>query len=290
MNKFKSHFKFDKQERSGIFFLLLFIVLLQIGYFAYKSYVVSNDKINFVLDVNNQAAINHLKNEKLQEGTYKMYPFNPNYITDYKGYQLGMSVEEIDRLHSFRSAKKFVNSSKEFQKVTRVSDSLLSVIAPFFKFPDWVRNQAKKKSAIKVVDSKRKSIVKKDLNKVTAEELKLISGVGDKLSARIVKYRNRLGGFITEKQLYEVYYLDAEVANKVLKMYTIQSKPSIMKIDINASSAYEISQLVYINYNLSKKIVQYREDNNGIKSFSELLNIEGFPSEKIDIISLYLQL
>jgi hypothetical protein len=28
----------------------------------------------------------------------KVYPFNPNFITDYKGYKLGMSVQEIDRL------------------------------------------------------------------------------------------------------------------------------------------------------------------------------------------------
>ncbi len=33
----------------------------------------------------------------------KIFPFNPNYITDYKGYSLGMSNEEIDRLHQFRA-------------------------------------------------------------------------------------------------------------------------------------------------------------------------------------------
>jgi hypothetical protein len=37
MKNFKPHFKFNKQERSGIFFLLLFLVAVQIGYFIYDT-------------------------------------------------------------------------------------------------------------------------------------------------------------------------------------------------------------------------------------------------------------
>jgi hypothetical protein len=61
----------------------------------------------------------------------KIYPFNPNFITDFKGYKLGMSVTEIDRLLAFRKTNRYVNSAAEFQQVTQVSDSLLAQIAPF---------------------------------------------------------------------------------------------------------------------------------------------------------------
>jgi hypothetical protein len=46
-----------------------------------------------------------------------------------------MSVQEID-LMEYRKGNKYVNSPKEFQAVTQVSDSLLNV-SPYFKFPDW---------------------------------------------------------------------------------------------------------------------------------------------------------
>ena len=36
-----------------------------------------------------------------------------------------MSTEEINRLHAYRATNKWVNSVKEFQGVTKVSDSLL---------------------------------------------------------------------------------------------------------------------------------------------------------------------
>ena len=88
----------------------------------------------------------------------------------------------------------------------------------------------------------------------------------------------------------EVYYLDSDVAHRVLMNYEIITKPIVNKININKASAYEISQLVYLKYAISKEIVAYREKNNRIESFNDLINIEGFPSEKLDIISLYLQL
>ena len=40
----------------------------------------------------------------------------------------------------FRESNQWVNSAKEFQQVTKVSDSLLATISPYFKFPDWVTN------------------------------------------------------------------------------------------------------------------------------------------------------
>jgi hypothetical protein len=84
-----------------------------------------------------QSKVDSLKVEK-QNYIPKIYPFNPNFITDYKGSKLGMSVAEIDRLLNFRKTNQYVNSASEFQKVTQVSDSLLNTISPYFKFPDWV--------------------------------------------------------------------------------------------------------------------------------------------------------
>ena len=52
-----------------------------------------------------------------------------------------MTTKEIDRLHAYRKLNKFVNSIKEFQKITKVSDTLLSKMSPYFKFPDWVNKR-----------------------------------------------------------------------------------------------------------------------------------------------------
>ena len=295
-----SQFKFNKQQRSGIFFLLLIIVVLQIGYYVFDQVGRIDAKEPLTIDLELQAKIDSLKNRASQKDSIKIYPFNPNFITDYKGYVLGMSVDEIDRLFAFRKQNNFVNSPEEFQKVTWVSDSLLDAISPYFKFPEWTLSSRQSTEGSKQFSKEgsgspppgRLAVDKeiKDLNTATAEELKSISGIGDKLSARIIKFRDRLGGFVVDAQLYDVYGLSPEVAEKTLKRYQVLTPPKINKININTASAAELAKLVYIPYKVGQRIVDYRTEVGAIKSYSELTQIEDFPSDKIDRIKLYLAL
>ena len=292
MKNLKSHFKFNKQERSGIFFLILFLIIIQVGYVVYDTYQI-HEKYPLNIDSNFQVRIDSLKNVALKNDTVKVYPFNPNYISDFKGYTLGMSTDEIDKLHHFRKTNKFVNSAEEFQDVTNISDSLLQVISPFFKFPEWTTKQEYKPSKVsskKNVNTTTENVIFKDLNTTTAEELRVVNGVGEKLSARIIKFRKRLGGFLVDDQLFEVYYLDEEVAKRILKQFKVISKPNIVKININTATAYELSKLIYIQKEVAERIVNYRNLNGSIKSLNELLKIEEFPAERIDRINLYLSL
>lgn len=281
----QSHFRFNKQERSGIFFLLLIVIVLQGGYYYVKA-KPSQTETSFALNTEEQDKIDSLRNHR-SEASVKMYPFNPNYLTDYKGYTLGLTTDELDRLFAFREQGRFVNSVNEFQAVTKVSDSLLGILSPYFKFPDWVT----KNQSIKNTASKLKTAIKvKDLNTASAEDLKSIYGIGETLSNRIVKFRDRLGGFLVKEQLYDVYGLKPEVVEKALLEFQVLDVPSINKININKASAAELSQLIYISKSLAFDIVAYRDKEGAYQSFKELSNIDKFPTEKLDRIALYLSL
>ncbi|TVZ09063.1 competence ComEA-like helix-hairpin-helix protein [Cellulophaga sp. RHA_52] len=290
MKNFKSHFQFDKEQKSGIFFLLLLIVIFQAIYYLVSNGVFTSKNNSLLHNKELQVVIDSLKNQSVKKNTYKMYPFNPNYITDYKGYKLGMSIKEIDRLHLYRETGKYVNSTEEFKKVTNVSDSLLKAISPYFKFPDWKASKFDKKITVANKSSRNINYTVKDINNATAIDLQVVSGIGEKISSRIVKFRDRLGGFVVNEQLQDVYGLDKEVLNRLLKQFKVISKPVISKININEASAYEISKLVYIKYDVAKAIVVYREENGRFTSFNDLVNIEGFTVNKIDRIKLYLSI
>ncbi|WBU89933.1 ComEA family DNA-binding protein [Cellulophaga omnivescoria] len=289
MKNFKSHFQFDKEQKSGIFFLLLLIVIFQVVYFLVSNGKFSSSGNNLSHNEELQALVDSLKNQSVKNNTFKTYPFNPNYLTDHKGYLLGMSVAEIDRLHTFRKTGKYVNSATEFQNVTGVSDSLLSAISPYFKFPKWNTNNNKQQSV--VLKNYSKSVyVAKDINTATALELQKVNGIGKILSARIIKFRDKLGGFLINDQLQDVYGLEKEVLERLLKQFKVITKPNVTKININKASSYEIAKLVYIKYDVAKAIVTYREENGSFTSFNDLVNIEGFTVNKIDRIKLYLSI
>ncbi len=214
-----------------------------------------------------------------------MAPFNPNFISDYKGYLLGMSPEEIDRLHAYREKELWINSAEDFQQVTEISDSLLRKIAPFFKFPEWRQRTSEVKPSKKSIPEA--SLTKQDLNTATAEDLQQINGIGEKLSARIVKYRESIGGYRGEVQLQDVYGLSPEVIQRLLQRFKVGGA-DMSKQDLNSIDILALSKLPYFNYELARKVVSYRQSRSGIKSFEELGNIPGFPVEKIEGIRLYL--
>ena len=289
MINFRSHFEFNKQERSGIFYLLVIIFSLQLTYIIINKTVTDSSETNFALDMDVQKLLDSIREHSKTQDSPKLYPFNPNFISDYKGYTLGMSNKEIDRLLLFRSENKWVYSAKEFQNVTLISDSLLYELAPLFRFPEWTQQtKVEKNEGFENLTLNREEY--KDLNLATAEDLKYIYGIGDKLSARIVKFRNRLGGFMVNEQLYDVYGLEEDVVSRVLKKYSVKQQPVIRKININTATAGELEQLIYLNQDLAFQIVTYRDSVGIIQSFNELKKIEDFPSDKIDRIKLYLSL
>src|SRR5690606_2631961 len=110
------------------------------------------------------------------------------------------------------------------------------------------------------------------------------------LAGRIINYRNRIGGFINDLQLKDIYGLNFETREEVLRNFTVKNAPEVNILNINTATVTELSDIPYFNYELAREIVNFRTLNEGIRSFEELAKIKDFPSEKIDRIALYLAL
>ena len=285
MNFFKSHFALSRSQQNGIFILVFLIIGFQVFIFFDFSSNAENEKIDQAEIERFQRALDSI-NKNMPGKKDTIYPFNPNYITDFKGYQLGMSVEEIDRLLEYRDSGKWLNSAEDFQKITKISSSLLRKISPSFRFPEWT--QRTNSAAIQHDKLKDSDVRILDMNTASAEDFKLVNGVGAVLSERIVKYRNSIGGFLSPIQLKDVYGLSSEVIEKIEKKFQIQSRPDIAIKNLNLISEAELSEIPYFNKVLAKQIISYRKLNEGISSFEELSKINTFPYDKIDRIKLYL--
>ena len=206
-----------------------------------------------------------------------IHPFNPNYLTDYRAYVLGIDKNTIDRLFAFRKSGKFINSAAEFKRITQMEDSLFESIKPFLKFPNFTKY--KKEKVFKNL--------KKDINEVEEFDFLKVKGIGKVLSSRIVKYRKYIKGFSTLDQLYEVYGLDSLVVDNVKNHFEIQKLPELKKIKISEASLYDLSRIPYINKEESTEIIKLRTRQKKI-ILEDLFHITGFDSLKISRISLYL--
>lgn len=289
----KPDFTFNTTQRIGVFGLIFMMIILLGVIYGLKNQPPEKtiNKHQHQEEKIVQHWVDSVKKEKIKSKTYKIYPFNPNFITDYKGYKLGMSPQEIDRLHDFREGDKWINSKVEFQEVTRISDSLLEAISVYFKFPDWVIAQQKqiKKRRLEKAESLSPA-EKADLNKAGIEDLQKIKGIGKVLSRRIVHYRSQIDSFAGNIQLKDIYGLKYQTRQNILAHYTVKAQSKVKRLDINEVTTAELTTIPYFDYELARRIVQYRITHEGIADFEELVHIDGFPISRVDRIKLYLKI
>ncbi|HEU0136963.1 MAG TPA: helix-hairpin-helix domain-containing protein, partial [Flavobacterium sp.] len=253
LHAIKPYFVFTRSQRLGILMLLSLIITLQTVYYSVNFSPKKTDDPEEQKWLALQHQMDSLKVER-QNQKPVINPFNPNFITDFKGYRLGMSVGEIDRLIEFRKGNKYVNSAAEFQAVTKVSDSLLAAISPYFKFPDWVKS-SQQKSIKNFSDKKEASkIIVKDINQATKEQLMKVYGIGPALSERIIKHKDLLGAFVSMEQMQDVWGLSPEVIAELNKHFNVQSVATVRRIRINDASLKELTQFPYFRYSLAKQI------------------------------------
>jgi competence protein ComEA len=199
-----------------------------------------------------------------------------------------MNSKEINRLLLYRAQNKWINSAKEFQNVTKVSDSFLHIISLNFKFPDWVKNSNKTSVSLERPISFEEKI---DLNITTANELQKVYGVGSVLSNRIIKLRDSfIGGFISDIQLQDVRGLTPETIENIRKQFSVKTPRTYLKISLNTATVDQLVTIQHIDYELAYEIIELRMLKEGYKIIDELTKVKGFPVKKLEIIKLYLTL
>jgi len=290
MNSLKSHFVFNRSQRNGILLLILLILGLLCFYQFYEFETKDVIDLNSSEVIALQNEIDSLRLAEFESRKPKRYPFNPNFITDFKAYTLGLSPEEYDRLRDYRSKNNWINSKSDFKNVTKVSDSLLEEIGPYFKFPEWLNNPRPKRKTYVNSYTEKTYAQKIDLNLATEAQLQEVSGIGEALSKRITAYREKIGGFSNEVQLQAIWGLRPDVIERVTNLFTVKTPKKIAKMNLKNASASDIATIPGISFDLAKRIWEFVKLRERVESFSELEKIEGLTKGKIQLIQLYLSL
>ncbi|AJA67900.1 hyperthetical protein [Myroides odoratimimus] len=289
----KRFYYYTKSQKRGLFFLVLLVIAIQLYIYYPRSsdlQIVEQYSTLFNDEYQKQISLLDSINTIAIAKRDTIYPFNPNFITDYRGFVLGMSTAEIDRLLLFRKENRYVNSAKEFQQVTQVSDEWLKTYSTYFKFPDWVNNPKVKREYVEYSKPKVDvPIVAICINSATLEDLQKVRGIGPYYADKIMKEREKYGGFVSIQQLKFVYGLSEEVVNELYRHFKVMNAPTVTTLNINEASINQLKELPYMNYYIAREVVKHRSMNGDFVNKEGLLQIEKFPIDKIDIISLYLR-
>ena len=114
----------------------------------------------------------------------------------------------------------------------------------------------------------RKTIL--EINSCDSMALEALPGIGPVLSARIIKYRKLIGGFVTVDQLREVYGLPEETFNLVSSGFTVDTL-LVRKININKLQFNELIRHPYFKRNEVTAILKFRELQGSIHGINEMV-------------------
>ncbi|MCH2214558.1 MAG: helix-hairpin-helix domain-containing protein [Flavobacteriales bacterium] len=266
----KAYFVHYKSERRGVivFATILFSIYLVIEIFAFLYTPKIKEFDLKVMGWENLSSVRTRENSS----SPAMFGFNPNELSD-SGYKaLGFSEKEIQTLRNYQRAGAFFEVKKDFQKLFFVDSVEYKMLEPFIQLPDSLTKKSpqnnsydkQKRVGVKWSDTASYSGYEYkpfacNINTADTTELKMLKGVGSFYARMIVERREKLGGYHNMAQLLEIWKMTPDKIDKFAHQVEIDVS-EVRRIDINHSTASELSKHPYLDFGLSSKIILKREE------------------------------
>ncbi len=121
-----------------------------------------------------------------------------------------------------------------------------------------------------------------ELNRADTTMLKKVPGIGSYYARKVVAYRERLGGYYSTDQLFEIEGFPEEAVD----FFSIDAG-AVNRLDINKMSMSQLRKHPYINFYMAKAIADRRRLKGPLKSLNDLSLLPDFPPEVIERLSHY---
>jgi DNA uptake protein ComE-like DNA-binding protein len=178
------------------------------------------------------------------------------------------------------------NAVDFLEKYHNQLDSLSLIKAELINSPKLTFNPADTISKA-VILKRSTNLIKIAFAEADSIVLQIVPGIGSGLGGRIIKYRERLGGFNSKNQLLEIYGLKPETIEQIWNYFEFSSQIN-RKIFINTVEIDVLSAHPYISYGEAKVLIAFRKQHGNYVGPDDLKKIKIFKSEWIDKIDPYL--
>lgn len=300
----KSYFTFSKKEWNGMLFMFVLIVAVIISPYVFDYFhqdkPVDFEKLHAAFAKLKEAAderpayrkkeFNILDDEeKSDRAASKLFDFNPNQLAVAQWRKLGLKDYQIKVIKNYESKGGKFYKKEDLKKIYVIKAADYARLAPHLRFAEKVYTE--RSTNFQVADNLEKKAAPSvivDLNKADSAQLTEISGIGPAFASRIIKYRNRLGGFIKKEQLMEVFGLDSAKFIAIEKQVEINSK-GLPKRNINNAVFEDLKRFPYLNYKQINAILQYKKQHGNYRSIADLSKVAIMNEEILRKIELYFQ-
>lgn len=236
----------------------------------------------------------------------EVFAFDPNTASQSDFQRLGLESWQARGIIKYRNKGGIFRTPRDFARVYGLTKKQFEKLLPFIRigkdyqpaanfYPRERYNYGYQETAIRTREERKKDTIQYsyprklkegqyiNINSADTTELQKIPGIGSYYARSIIRYRERLGGFVSMSQIQEV----EGVPETALHYMHIDAK-HIRKMNVNQLSLTELRKHPYLNFYQAKEIVNYRRTHGPLKSAEELRLLKDFPPAEIERIKPYL--
>ncbi len=318
----KDYLTFTKRERIGITVLVISGVLIYFSPKLFSKQEKQTDKNAFAQELaqlqisidstaqrrkyaNNYSDENDAGNEYYRPKSYPssnvtrgvLFNFDPNTIDASGWKRLGLRDKTIATIQKFTSKGFKFRKPEDIKRIYGLHEDEANRLIPYIQIENAEGNSRFQATSYTASSSSAASstVIKPvykpkviDVNDADTTAFIALPGIGSKLAARIVNFRDKLGGFFTTEQVAETYGLPDSTFQKIKPL--LQCTPANVKaLNINELEAADLKNHPYIKWNIANAIVNYRKQHGNYQTVSDLKNINLISDEIFEKIAPYLK-
>lgn len=291
LHQLKHYLGFSVRERRALLFLsVVFFLLLLLNLFpgfVFRAYVPDDTSFGPAVEALNQRE--QAKQEDFAEvfgqpdpdrayaqAKLTPFPFDPNHLSEEEWRKLGLATHQIKAIKNYeKKGGKFLRK-EDLGKIYSLSAAEYKILEPFIR----IETQQRKKEHYEADSAqwKRSRPEKPDFKGVvelnSSDSLQLIqlNGLGPWTAHRILKYRERLGGFVHVAQLNEIKGVDSDLLIAIGHQLTADTT-LIRKLEVNKAEFRQLLSHPYLDMERTKRIVNHRERRGRFASWDEFFQI-----------------
>lgn len=211
-----------------------------------------------------------------------LFQFDPNTASENDLVLLGIPAKTVGTLMNYRNKGGRFYQKEDLKKIYGFPEAVYDQLVPFIKIADKKPQKATFKTtrpayADRTYKPKPKAPIIIDINQANAEEWKQLRGIGPVLSQRIVKFRDKLGGFSQVEQVAKTYGLPDSTFQAIKSQ--LRTSPILNKIAINEVDAATLQKHPFLDWRQAKAIVNYRELHGPFTGMEDLKKLHILSSE-----------
>ncbi|WP_121809094.1 helix-hairpin-helix domain-containing protein [Mucilaginibacter kameinonensis] len=266
----KSYLSITKKEWNGMVVLIILIAMVLLAPYVFLANHKDNT-INFkafdkaVAYANKTGGLIADENTSIANHTtlpITLFKFNPNNLAVTSWIKLGLTEHQAQVIKHYEEKGGRFFTRGDVQKMYSISPTEYKRLEPYIDLPDG--------PALHITKVKPGEVV--DINSADSARLTMIHGIGPAFARRIVRYRQRVGGFYSKEQLKEVYGLDQEKYDQIKDEVAVDGK-HIIKVNINTATFNDLRRFPYLSFKQMDAIIAYRDEHGNYNALTDLKNI-----------------